>query len=183
MRREHETIQPIAALMTLLVPGSGYLWFREKARAIYAFIGIAGLLLGGLLVGGIDVVDSRESKYWFYVQALNPAAVFSINWAHQNVYKGYEVRAGQISENFYRKPEYGERLKFDQSRGVTIIVNDASAGTPSPRQSIGRVNEVGSLFVALAGMLNLIVLLDVGWHTPRPPAKAPSASSAKGGSR
>ena len=62
---------------------------------------------------------------------------------------------------------------------MTIIVNDASAGTPSPRQSIGRVNEVGSLFVALAGMLNLIVLLDVGWHAPRPPA----ASSSKGGSR
>jgi hypothetical protein len=179
MRREDETIQPIAALMTLVVPGSGYLWFRETSRAVYAFIGIAGLLLGGLLIGGIDVVDSRESKYWFYVQALNPAAAFSINYAHQNFYKGYEVRGGQTSENFYRKPEYGERLKFDESRGVTIIVNDASAGTPSPRQSIGRVNEVGSLFVALAGMLNLIVLLDVGWHAPRPPA----ASSSKGGSR
>ena len=59
MRREDETIQPLAALMTLVVPGSGYLWFRETSRAVYAFIGIAGLLLGGLLIGGIDVVDSR----------------------------------------------------------------------------------------------------------------------------
>jgi hypothetical protein len=170
MRRAEETFQPIPALMTLVIPGSGYLWFRETARAVYAFIGIAGLLLGGLLIGGLDVIDSRESKYWFYVQALNPAAVLSLNSAHQNIYKGFEVRGGMISENFYRKPEIGERLQFDASRGVKVIVNDPSVGTPSPRQSIGRVWEVGSLFVALAGMLNLIVLLDVGWHAPRPPA-------------
>ena len=178
MRPEEESFQPIAALMTLVVPGSGYLWFRETARAVYAFIGIAGLLLGGLLVGGIDVVDSRDSKYWFYVQALNPAVVFSINHAHQNVFKGFEVRGGMVSDKFYRKPEAGERLKFDESRGVTIIVNDASAGTPSPRESIGRVNDVGSLFVALAGMLNLIVLLDVGWHTPRPAAGTPKKGAS-----
>lgn len=174
MRRADETFQPIAALMTLVVPGSGYLWFREKARAVYAFIGIMGLLLGGLLIGGLDVIDSRESKYWFYVQSLNPAIVLSLNHAHQNFYKGYEVRGGMTSENFYRKPEFGERLQFDPSRGQTVIVNDPSAGAPSPRQSIGRVWEVGSLFVALAGMLNLIILLDVGWHSPRPPAGASS---------
>ncbi len=170
MRSENETIQPIAAILTLLIPGLGYLWFREKARAVYAFLGIGGLLLGGLLIGGIDVVDSRESRYWFYVQVLNPAAILSVDYAHQNLFKGYEVRSGMISENFYRKPGYGERLEFDANRGVRIIVEDPSVGTPSPRESIGRVSEIGSLFVALAGMLNLIVFLDVGWHAPRPPA-------------
>ncbi|MFG0291648.1 MAG: DUF6677 family protein [Phycisphaerales bacterium JB050] len=177
MRRADETFQPIAALMTLIVPGSGYLWFREKARAVYAFIGIMGLLLGGLLIGGLDVIDSRESKYWFYVQSLNPTIVLSLNYAHQNFYKGYELRSGMTSENFYRKPESGERLKMDPVLGKRVIVNDPDAGTPSPRQSIGRVWEVGSLYVALAGMLNLIVLLDVGWHSPRPPA----GTAAKGG--
>lgn len=172
MRSEDETIQPIAAILTLLIPGLGYLWFRETARAVYAFIGIGGLLLGGLLIGGIDVVDSRDSRYWFYVQVLNPAAVLAVDYAHQNFYKGFEDRGGMTSENFYRKPGYGERLEFDQNRGITIIVEDPSVGTPSPRESIGRVNEIGSLFVALAGMLNLIVLLDVGWHAPRPPAGA-----------
>jgi hypothetical protein len=170
MRREEDSIQPIPAIMTLIVPGSGYLWYRETARAVYAFIGIAGLLLGGLLIGGIDVVDSRESRYWFYVQVLNPAAILMIDQVHQNAFKGYEVRSGDISENFFRKPAHGERLQFDSSRGVKVIVNDASVGTPSPRRSIGRVNEVGSLFVALAGMLNLIVLVDVLWHAPRPPS-------------
>ncbi len=206
MRRADETFQPIAALMTLVVPGSGYLWFREKARAVYAFIGIMGLLLGGLLIGGLDVIDSRESKYWFYVQSLNPAIVLSLNHAHQNFYKGYEVRGqDRIPESFYRKPERGEDLDLMVARYqpptqreegywyvdprsdvdsvkpqagliriVRVIVNDPSAGTPSPRQSIGRVWEVGSLFVALAGMLNLIILLDVGWHSPRPPAGASS---------
>lgn len=167
MRREPESIQPIPAILTLILPGLGYLWYRQTARAVYAFIGIAGLFFGGLLIGGIDVVDSRESKYWFYVQALNPVAAFSVDRLHQS-FKGYEVRAGQTSPNFYRKPEFGERVQFDPSRGERVIVSDPSAGSPSPRRSIGRVWEVGSLYVALAGMLNLIVFLDVGWHSPRP---------------
>lgn len=176
MRSEDETIQPIAAVLTLLIPGAGYLWFRETTRAVYAFIGIAGLLLGGLLIGGIDVVDSRDSRYWFFVQVLNPAAILTVDYAHQNLFKGYEIRSGMVSETFYRKPGFGERLEFDENRGERIIVEDPTVGTPSPRDSIGRVSEIGSLFVALAGMLNLIVLLDVGWHAPRPPAPRKGAA-------
>jgi hypothetical protein len=32
--------------------------------------------------------------------------------------------------------------------------------------SIGRVNEVGILYVVMAGMLNLIAVVDCTWHTP-----------------
>ncbi len=45
----------------------------------------------------------------------------------------------------------------------------ASAMTPS----VGRVNEVGTLFVVMGGMINLIAVIDCVWH------EDPSAAAAR----
>ena len=45
--------------------------------------------------------------------------------------------------------------------------------------SIGRVNEVGTLYVVMAGMLNLIAVVDCAWHRP-PPRRRPGATPAGG---
>lgn len=37
--------------------------------------------------------------------------------------------------------------------------------------SLGHVNEMGTLFAALAGLMNLVVILDVLHHAPRNPAE------------
>jgi hypothetical protein len=39
------------------------------------------------------------------------------------------------------------------------------------RESLGHVNEMGTLFIALAGLMNVVVILDALY--PRPKAKAP----------
>ena len=33
--------------------------------------------------------------------------------------------------------------------------------------SVGKVNEVGTLFVVMAGLLNLLAVIDCAWHAPR----------------
>jgi len=120
-----ETFQPVAGVLAFLVPGMGHLWLGETKR------GILGWFLGGLLIGGIDVVDRRSDKWWFFLQAGNGPVAF-----------------------------------------VTEAVNarmTASSVNNTPREvvAIGRVREAGILYGALSGMLNLLVIIDAAWHTPR----------------
>ena len=38
---------------------------------------------------------------------------------------------------------------------------------PAIRKSLGRMNELGTLYSAIAGMLNLIAIIDAAWHGRR----------------
>jgi len=60
--------EPVAGLLACLLPGLGYAYFVDVRRAIYVFAGVVGLYGGGLLVGGISVVDRVDNKWWFYLQ-------------------------------------------------------------------------------------------------------------------
>jgi len=128
--RGSETFQPVAAVLAYLIPGAGYLALGQKVRALWVFIGVMGLIVGGTLIGGIDVIDRHRDSpvdgdpWWFIPQAGAGPIIFAIDWVRE------------------------EKLK-DQI-------------TPS----IGRVNEVGILFVVMAGMLNLIAVVDCAWYAP-----------------
>lgn len=123
-----ERFQPLAGLAAYAIPGSGYLVLGETRRAVAVFIGIALLMTLGLLIGGLDVVDRVEDRWWFLPQAGGGPAVFAVDWLHQ-------------------------RLKADPTSGLV--------------RSVGRVNEVGTLFVVMAGMVNAIAVIDCVWHAPR----------------
>lgn len=66
----------------------------------------------------------------------------------------------------------------------------ATYGEPTPQQdpvyrpSYGRVQEQGTLYTALAGLLNLLAILDVVYRDPNDPRDRPRHSSrARGGGR
>ena len=82
-------------------------------------VGVVGLIALGVLIGGIDAVDSRDDRWWFMAQAVSGPIVFGIDALHQSL---------------------------RESQGVV--------------QGLGRMNELGMLCVALAGMLNLIAVID-----------------------
>lgn len=125
-----ESFQPIAAVLAYLIPGAGYLFLGQRARALWFAGAVFGLILAGTLIGGIDVVDRHRNgptdgdPWWFIPQAGAGPVVFAIDW----------MREGPMSDRV----------------------------TPS----IGRVNEVGILYVVMAGMLNLIAVVDCAWNAP-----------------
>jgi len=134
--RHPERFEPVAGLLALLVPGAGHWYLGERRRALCIAAGILGLFVGGLLIGGLDAVDSREDRVWFFAQALVGPAAFAADAAHQAL-----------------KPGAGE--------------------TPGPghvARSLGRMNEIATLYVAIAGMLNLIAVLDALFHRSPTPA-------------
>ncbi len=127
--RPHETFQPVAAALAYALPGLGYAWLGQYRRAALFAAAILALIAAGTLIGGLDVIDRTNDKWWFLPQA---------------------------------------------GAGPLVFVLDALRARLATTTSVARVNEVGTLYVVMAGMLNAIAVVDCLWHRPPGPATHPS---------
>ena len=144
-----DQFEPIAALLTLLLPGLGHLSLGQPRRGAWIFLGVMGLFFGGVFIGGIDAIDRKEDFWWFAAQAGVGPVAFAVDRVNQTWIKVPDESA----EHGVRSPSPDE--------------------SPRARKSLGHPNEIGALWAAIAGMLNVICILDCLWHTPRP---APTAT-------
>jgi hypothetical protein len=126
--------EPVAGLLACLFPGLGYIYLGQLRRAIYVSAGVLGLFIGGLLVGGISVVDKQNDRWWFILQCGVGPATLAVN--HLNA--GYQ----------------------------RLTPNGPNPSVTDYQKSLGRVYEVGALSAGIAGMMNLIAIVDCFWHTP-----------------
>lgn len=154
--QEPSGLDPIAGILALAFPGAGH-WFQgERKRGLLIAAGVLGLFFGGLLIGGVDVVDSRQDRLWFLGQALVGPVAFATDYVHQSRLKGVD-RAGVV-----RSPLPSE------VRGPNGVLQPAPAGAEPPlSKSLGKMNEIGTLYCTIAGMLNLIVVIDAAFPTRR----------------
>lgn len=167
-----ERFEPLAGLLAMLVPGLGHLVLGQPARAAFIASGVLGLFFGGVLVGGVDVIDRKEDTIWFAGQALVGPIAFGIDYFHQNHLKVLADRPDQPERRsgvglpggrWLRSPEPGEG-RDPQGAALT-----GAGMRPPSSKSLGRMNELGTLFATIAGMLNLIVIIDAFYHSrPRP---------------
>lgn len=125
--KSSSTFTPIAAILAWLWPGLGHISLGYRKRGILVMAGVLFLFLGGILIGGVDVVDRRNDKLWFFAQAVCGPIAFATDLLNQ---------------------------RFLSSEEDVI-----------ERKSVSHVNEIGTLFTALAGLMNLVVILDV-LHQP-----------------
>ena len=87
--------------------------------------------------GGIDSIDNEDDPLWFYAQVLNGPLAIVINIANQSL-------LGDLP------PDVTDRFLQGDDEVLTML----------QRKGLGRVNEMGTLFSALAGLMNLVVILD-----------------------
>jgi hypothetical protein len=116
--------QPLAAILAWVVPGLGHWYLGQRVRALRIASGIAVLILGGLLIGGVDVVDSKEDRLWFIAQMGGGPVVLAIDTLN---------------------------LKYVKSQPESEAAS---------WRALGHVNSVGTLSIGLAGMMNVVVILD-----------------------
>lgn len=139
MRRWH----PAAAVAAWLVPGLGHYLLGQKRRGVILASSIGLLWLIGVFIGGVSVVDRQGHPAWFLGQMLTAPSV-----------------AVQI---------YHERLKGAELLRRKQSPVGASTAQALYEPSFGRTNEQGVLYTALAGLLNLLAIMDVLYRDPNDP--------------
>ena len=129
------------------MPGLGHYMLGQRQRAAILAATIGSLWLGGLLVGGVDVINRSDHTFWFVGQVLvAPSAAVEVYRAR--ALSQYKLRRYNTELSPYNNPPYA--------------------------LSFGRVEEQGILYTALAGLLNLLAVLDVLYCDPegrRPPKR------------
>lgn len=160
-----DRIHPLAALAALAFPGLGHLVLGQPVRAVAAAVGVLGLFFGGMFIGGIDVVDSHEDRIWFYGEALVGPVAFGVDYVHQHKFKAYgrDLRPDSSAAGapvILRSGYPDEHRVYDQTKSRwTWQPAPAGEGPPNVK-SVAKVNEIGTLYCTLAGMMNLIIVLD-----------------------
>ena len=139
---------PGAALLAWLWPGLGHISLGERKRGQLIMLGVLFLFVSGLLIGGLDCVDRKHDRLWFLAQGFCGPIAFAADFANQ--------RMVQAPLELKDDPQLIEHLS---------------------RIGIGRVNEMGTLFIALAGLMNLVVILDALYYTPKPQPPATPRNS------
>ena len=147
---------PLVALAAWMLPGAGYWLIGHRARGVTVGVTVLLTFLAGLFIGGVrvlevpfydklgrkvpsDLIAELRAKPWSIAQVMTgPAAIIGGGWS---------VWAAQPDPS---KPP------LDPSR---------EPGPGNPRQPYGadshaRVNEIAVLYTAVAGMLNLLAIID-----------------------
>jgi type 1 glutamine amidotransferase len=134
-----------APVLALLLPGLGHLSLGYRRRGLLAMTAVLGMFASGLLVGGIDSVDSEEDLPWFLAQSFNGPVAYGADWANRAL-----LKSGRVGTLLPTPPPAD------------------AAGRPAPGnftvsslKGVGAANEFGTLFIALGGLMNLVLAMDV----------------------
>jgi len=172
-------------MLAWAVPGLGHFVAGEKGRGIIFAVTIHGLFAAGLLIGGIRAINPPDQPIWTYTQYLT-------GWPM--------LIAGRVEKDWM--PQLTEKdSKFDhlmeQYEGNRPPVNDdanIAARIAYARDWFSnypiltyhpKVQDVGSVYCGIAGMLNLLVMFDVllritGTEREVPAEKKEDATMAEG---
>lgn len=177
---------PHAAVAGWILPGLGHVILGQKKRGIVIGATILGLWLAGILVGGVSVIDRYDRvepaddnypeapsrSWWFWGQAMI-APSLAVDYLREKLLHKH------VDELGHGPVQYGSRHPYRGNPRRTLVPQHSPTDVPPPYEpSFGKVAEQGTLYTALAGMLNLLAMIDVLYWDPRrrsstAPASAP----------
>jgi hypothetical protein len=150
---------PVVALAGWLVPGAGYWMIGQPARAITVGATIVGLFVLGIFLAGIRVIE---------VPGFDEAGL-RINVDHvgrrfDRLDPGYAqgswvLTSGGIVAEIANKPWY-----IPQIVAGPITLAASALSVKAAQAGVSRVHarlmDIGVLYTAIAGMLNLLAIID-----------------------
>jgi hypothetical protein len=136
---------PVGAVASWLVPGTGYLLLGQMARGLTIGITVLFLFVSGVLIGGLHVVD--------------PPA-FAKPTPGETIVQQYERH---MTEVLQKPPYIGQFL-------AGIIGIYAGKIGPTQPASHARLADIGALYTAVAGVLNLLAIIDASHRAAQPGA-------------
>lgn len=175
---------PIVAVAGWLLPGAGYALIGQRTRAIVVGTTVIVMFLCGILIAGIRVIDvPGYDNLGFEVRLRTPALSRDaqrrdvgqkMEWTDPNFYAGDRALTSKPLSEVVNKPWYvaqvltgpmcliASKLSLDAAKpkDMQAALSNRSARTPAVAASHARIAEIGSLYTAIAGMLNLLAMID-----------------------
>lgn len=153
----------LAPILAWIVPGLGHWSLGHRQRGVLIGVGVLGLFIIGLLIGGVDVIDRRNDKWWYYGQVLAGPITPAVDWwiGKQLIYEDQDGRPYEGSNGQPTPLKPHPALPPDDPYYATHNLAYDPDYRPAFVESLSHVNEVGTLYTTIAGMLNLLAILDV----------------------
>lgn len=132
-----------------LLPGAGYWLIGQVARGIVVGSAILVLFFSGMLVAGVRVIDVPG-----YDDHGQKAMI-----AHTDQWE----LTGNFTGTLIDKPWYFCQILIGPINLIAshISIDAAHGDNPYPKTK-ARIGEIGTLYTAIAGMLNLLAMIDAG---------------------
>jgi hypothetical protein len=186
--RSGNSASPIlVAICAWLIPGWGYFLIGQRARAMVAGVSIISLFLAGILIGGIRIMDPpgwgqygfkdqlvqrydrQQRAYLVDLTRVEPtsAAQAEDPASGNDRVVGPALFAEPITELSDKPWFVGQILCGPVTLAASALSVDLAKPTtdsPTPHEGVAmshsRSWEIGALYTAVAGMLNLLVIID-----------------------
>ena len=154
----------VVAIASWLVPGMGYLLIGQRTRSLTVGISIIALFLAGLLIGGVRVLDvpgfnsfgqpivvvGDKTRDRISIMVVNPwQEIKAKPWSMAQIMAGPISIFGGGASILAAQPA--------TTNGYTAIAEVSH--TP--------VNEAGTLYTSVAGMLNLLAIIDAAYRASK----------------
>jgi hypothetical protein len=179
----------LVALLGWLIPGAGYIAIGQRARGLTVGIPVLVLFIGGLWIGGLRAVELPptptpmppwmqepvQSSYfsrllgqrpWFLGQVWAGPIAFVPPIIKQNVEA--PLRQKVILSLPARREDMAKIVGNSESpEGVWIrmynqrLLSEMDDALPAMHS---RMFDIGTLYAAIAGMLNLLAVIDSGYR-------------------
>lgn len=160
---------PVVAIAGWLVPGLGYGLIGQRARAWFSGVAIVALFVLGLLIAGVRCVD---------VPGYDSTGELRRVQSRGPMLERPTVLASDPVHSILDKPWFIPQV----CTGPVALAAGAWSVkvSPSYRQATGRLWDIGTLYTAVAGILNLLALLDAAARAARHRAEVERADAAWG---
>ncbi len=153
----------LALVFAWLVPGLGHLMIGQKARGIVFALTLHGLFALGLLIGGLRAINPVDQPIWRYTQFLAgwPMLVsnhyektdFEPNYLEEDA--NHQMPMERVYET-ERPPVMDDSERAARMEYAKAFIKEHPLFSYHPK-----IQDIGSVYCGLAGMLNLLVVFDV----------------------
>jgi hypothetical protein len=162
------TLPAVVAVAGWILPGFGYVLLGERARGITIMVAVLTLYISGLLIANIRVIDvpgfdkngfpDRVDDHGMRMQRSTDYEYQGAHWA---------IFSGEFVSEVATKPWYVGQIFAGPINLVASVFSVYEAQQNLP-MTHARLEEIGTLYTAVAGMLNLLAILDAASRAAQP---------------
>jgi hypothetical protein len=166
-----------------VLPGAGYWLLGDSRRAAAIGISIISLFVAGLLIGGVRVLEvpgygthGQRINATLFRDPNNPRNILERDGEEYTSEDAVWVMRAHPLDEIRNKPwsiaqvMTGPLSIVSAYGSVVASERPTVGGSPVGAKSHARVNEIGVLYTAVAGMLNLLAMIDAAHRATREPA-------------